>query len=125
MLLFLLYSLYIAIKTRKIKTSYNEGKFILISLVNQTQLIFVFIAVVNSVNATEYVAAVSCIIGFSNLSTLSFIFLPKLLVYYAPTRAKSFNIKRVVSSSLDERSTSSATTNDVELTVKDGKKTVI
>ncbi len=118
MLLFLLYSLYIAIKTRKIKTSYNEGKFILISLVNQTQLIFVFIAVVNSVNATVYVAAVSCIIGFSNLSTLTFIFVPKLIVYYAPHRAKSYNLKRVASHSVDRDSRLSATTTDVELTVK-------
>ena len=102
---FLCYSLYIAVKTRNIKTSYNEGKFILISLVNQSQLIMIFVAVMGQVgdssspqNSATYKAFVCFIVGISNLSTLCFIFAPKLIVYYDPVKAgKSFRLKRIVS----------------------------
>ena len=101
---FLCYSLYIAIKTRSIKTSYNEGKFILISLVNQSQLILVFVALSGQVDdasspqySATYTTLLCFIVGISNLSTLCFIFAPKLIVYYDPVVAqKSFRLKRIV-----------------------------
>ena len=92
-------------KTRNIKTSYNEGKFILISLVNQSQLIMIFVAVMGQVDASSspqnsatYKAIVCFIVGTSNLSTLCFIFAPKLIAYHDPVVAeKSFRLKRIVS----------------------------
>ena len=100
---FLCYSLYIAVKTRSIKTSYNEGKFILISLVNQSQLIMIFVAVVGQVDdassaqsAATYNALICFIVGISNLSILCFIFAPKLIVYYDPVVAgKSFRLRQI------------------------------
>ena len=103
--IFLCYSLHIALKTRNIKTSYNEGKFILISLINQSQLIMIFIAVLGQVGnstssqqAATYTAFVCCALGLSNMSTLCLIFVPKLVVYYDPKLGeKSFNLKRIES----------------------------
>ena len=100
---FLCYSLYIAVKTRSIKTSYNEGKFILISLVNQSQLIMIFVAVVGQVDdassaqsAATYNALICFIVGISNLSILCFIFAPKLIAYYDPVVAgKSFRLRQI------------------------------
>ena len=100
---FLCYSLYIAVKTRSIKTSYNEGKFILISLVNQSQLIMIFVAVVGQVDdassaqsSATYNALVCFIVGISNLSILCFIFAPKLIVYYDPVVAgRRFSLTQI------------------------------
>ena len=97
---FLCYSLYIAVKTRKIKTSFNEGKYILISLVNQSQLIMIFVAVTGQVddasspqNSATFKAIVCFVVGISNLSTLCFIFAPKVIVYYDPVVAdKKFRL---------------------------------
>ena len=107
--LFLCYSLHIALKTRNIKTSFNEGKFILISLINQSQLIMIIIAVLGQVSdhnspqhAATYTAFVCCALGLSNMSTLCLIFVPKLIVYYDPKLGeKSFNLKKVYSDSMD------------------------
>ena len=129
-ILFLTYGIWLGFKTRNIATSYNEGKFILISLVNHLQLIVVFIAIVNSVNINRhpsaYVLIISCVIGFSNLCTLAFIFGPKVFVFLLPEKAKkSFRLRRVPTSSVDEgsprenRAISSPTSpNDIELTGK-------
>ena len=106
--LFLCYSLHIALKTRNIKTSFNEGKFILISLINQSQLIMIIIAVLGQVSdhnspqhAATYTAFVCCALGLSNMSTLCLIFVPKLIVYYDPKLGeKSFSLRRVPSDSV-------------------------
>jgi trehalose/maltose transport system substrate-binding protein len=98
MIIFLLYSMYISIKTREIKTSYNEGKFILISLVNQFQLSIVGAAIVTKLSEvqsgdpTYFALAIICIISFSNLSTILLIFLPKLIVWYSPKLARRLSI---------------------------------
>ena len=95
-------------KTRNIKTSFNEGKFILISLINQSQLIMIIIiAVLGQVSdhnspqhATTYTAFVCCALGLSNMSTLCLIFVPKLIVYYDPKLGeKSFSLRSVPSES--------------------------
>ena len=90
-------------ETRSIKTSYNEGKFILISLVNQSQLIMIFVAVVGQVDdassaqsSATYNALVCFIVGISNLSILCFIFAPKLIVYYDPVVAgRRFSLTQI------------------------------
>ena len=97
-LIFLLYSMYLSLKARKIKNSYNEGKFIFISLINQSQLLVVGGAVLVQLsqlqNTSSFVLAMICIVGFSNLSTLGLIFVPKLLVLYYPDRRTSMHDHR-------------------------------
>eukprot|EP00505_MAST-04D_sp_SCG-Rhode-Island_P004501 Stramenopile-MAST_4_protein_4501 len=79
----LAYSIYIGYKARDISTSFAEGRYIAISIVNQFQLIMVGVAAFGFVSQTYVPDTVmlvfSCILFFGNLSTLVLMFVPKFI----------------------------------------------
>ena len=83
-LLMLSYAMYIGYKTRNINTSFAEGRYITISIVNQFQLVIVGLIAFSFVSRERYdtntvVLVSSCILCFGNLSTLALLFVPKFI----------------------------------------------
>jgi trehalose/maltose transport system substrate-binding protein len=83
-LLMLSYAIYIGYKTRDINTSFAEGRYITISIVNQFQLVIVGLVAFGVVSREQYntntvVLVSSCILCFGNLSTLVLLFVPKFI----------------------------------------------
>jgi len=79
----LAYSIYVGYKARNISTSFAEGRYIAISIVNQLQLTMVGVAAFGFVSQAfvpDIVMLVfSCILFFGNLSTLVLLFVPKFI----------------------------------------------
>ena len=79
----LAYSTYIGYKARNISTSFAEGRYIAISIMNQFQLIMVGVAAFGFVSKAYVPDTVmlvfSCILFFGNLSTLVLLFVPKFI----------------------------------------------
>ena len=111
-MILLLYSIYIGYKTRNIDTDFAEGKFIMMSIINQFQLGLVGIAsfgfLRNSINDPNAVTMVIiCVLGFGNFATLGLIFIPKVLAYLIPSVARKLSSTPEYTNSSNNQSSSS------------------